>query len=477
MRWFRRPPRIPLGVHGFPFLARSLKLTGDEAKSHIHVLGKTGSGKSRWLAALYVNILRAGYSATLIDPHGDLAQLVLRQLVAERFFDDPSAYRRLLYLDIPEAARRRRYLRFNALRQPYDTHTTTRLALEAMRRAFPTLAGGVAPAFEQIVTAGTHVLVEHGLPFPQLRDLLVKPEWRDELLSTVQDELVRSFFRDEFDRWTVRDRQINQGSTMRRLFLLLYNPILRHALAARDNLLEYRAILDANRSLIVNLAVPDPDTKRLLGCLLTVSAEQGALSRADTPFERRPAKPHFLILDEFQLFVAQSADTLTGILSETRKYGEFVVLSHQTRGQVPERIQSALQNVDVEVIFRIGRDDAEHAARGVGDVDPLLVKHVAEDRRAAARGHPAFYPLQEQWEAHAGRLTRQPKGAAVVRHPDGSVTQVRSLPFPDPEVDPGALAEVQEHYVKSCFDPVKRPPRTVFSAPGAGAPVRRVRVG
>src|SRR4051794_22267330 len=108
MRWPHRPPSIPLGTHGLPFLSRSLRLSGDEAKSHVYVIGKTGSGKSRWLASLYVNILKAGYSATLIDPHGDLAQLVLSQLVADGFFASEDAYQRLLYLDIPAAARRNR---------------------------------------------------------------------------------------------------------------------------------------------------------------------------------------------------------------------------------------------------------------------------------------------------------------------------------------------------------------------------------
>lgn len=476
MRWPRRSPSIPLGTHGLPFLARSLRLRGDEAKSHVYVIGKTGSGKSRWLASLYVNILKAGYSATLIDPHGDLAQLVLRQLVAVGYFDSEDAYQRLLYLDVPAAARRNRYLRFNCLSQPYDTYTTTRLMLDAMRRAFPSLAGGVAPAFEQILTAGTHVLVEHGLPFPRLRDLLVKPEWRDHLLSTVRDDLVLSFFRDEYDQWTTRERQTNQGSTMRRLFLLLYNPILRHALGATDNLLEYRSILDRNRSLIVNLAVPDPDTKRLLGCLLTVFAEHGALSRADLSPEDRPTTPHFLILDEFHLFVAQSSESLTGMLSETRKYNEFLVLSHQTRGQVPERLQSALQNVEVEVIFRIGRADAEHAAKDVGTVDPLLVKHQQEDEQAAERGHPAFYSLQEQWETHTERLTTQPKRTAIVRHPDGSVTQVRAPHFPDPQCDRAALSKVEEHYLAACFEEPRKEPTLVFPNETDGRPRRRIRV-
>ena len=49
-----------------------------------------------------------------------------------------------MYLDIPGAAKSGRYLKYNVLNQPYDTHTTSRLTMDAMRRAYPEL-DGVAP--------------------------------------------------------------------------------------------------------------------------------------------------------------------------------------------------------------------------------------------------------------------------------------------------------------------------------------------
>ena len=143
---------------------------------------------------------------------------------------------------------------------------------------------------------------------------------------------------------------------MRRLFDLLYSPVLRFALAAEDNLLEYRAILERNQSLIINLAVQDPDARRLLGCLMTVYAEHGAKSRADLPPGTRFGT-QFLVLDEFHDFVSQSAAQLTSMLSETRKFNLFAVLSHQTLDQVPDRMHSGLQNVKGDITFegRLGR--------------------------------------------------------------------------------------------------------------------------
>jgi hypothetical protein len=451
MRWRQPTQSIPLGTYGSALFRRWLRLDGQDTKSHLHVMGKSGSGKSRWLAGFYVNLLKAGFSATLIDPHGDLARLVLAQLVADGYFEQDDAYRRLLYLDIPKAAKAGRYLNFNCLEQPYDAHTTTRLTLEALRRAFPELdrnAGNAAPAFEQIVTAGTHVLVENGLPFSELRRVLLEKSYREQLLQHVTDPLIADYFHTEFDAYDKGERLHLVGSTLRRLFLLLYAPVVRFALSAPKNDLEYRAILQANRSLIVNLAIQDPDAKRLLGCLLTVFAEQGAKSRADLAAAGRTGA-HYVIVDECQLFVSNSSAALNEMLSQTRKFGMFVVLSHQTRDQIPERMWGALQNVEVDITFRTGREDAERQAKVVGSVDPDAIKH--EVKEGQERSHPAFYSLPEQWEGWTQQVTGLKKRFAFVKHPSGQTVKIQSLPLPDPVVDPARLARIEEHYLASCF--------------------------
>src|SRR4051812_44474479 len=451
MTWREQTQSIPLGTYGSALFKRRLRLDGQDTKSHMHVMGKSGSGKSRWLAGFYVNLLKAGFSATLIDPHGDLARLVLAQLVADGYFDQADAYQRLLYLDVPTAAKANRYLNFNCLKQPYDTHTTTRLTLEAMRRAFPELdrnAGNAAPAFEQIVTAGTHVLVDNALPFSELRSILLDKARRDQLLAQVADPLIHDFFHGEFDAYTPSDRMNLSGSTLRRLFLLLYAPVVRFALAAEDNQLEYRSILKTNRSLIVNLAIHDPDAKRLLGCLLTVFAEQGAKSRADVAAAERGGT-HYVIVDECQLFLSNSSAALNEMLSQTRKFGMFVVLSHQTRDQIPERMWGALQNVEVDITFRTGREDAERQAKVVGSVDPDAVKH--EVKVGQERSHPAFYSLPEQWEGWTQQVTGLKKRFAFVKHPSGQTVKIQSLPLPDPIVDPGHLASIEDQYLRIGF--------------------------
>jgi hypothetical protein len=103
-------PTILLGSYGPFFLPLPLKLKPKDAQTHFHIIGISGSGKSRFLAGLYLELLQAGLSTTLIDPHGDLARLVLGHLVKQKYFRKPNAYQKLLYLDLPTAERQERYL-------------------------------------------------------------------------------------------------------------------------------------------------------------------------------------------------------------------------------------------------------------------------------------------------------------------------------------------------------------------------------
>jgi hypothetical protein len=449
---FRNHPTLPLGTHGPAWFRRVVALPLHQVKTHLHVIGVSGSGKSRFLAGLYLNLLRRHLPATLIDPHGDLAQLVLAHLVAGGVYRRPDAFARVLYLDIPAAERAGRFLPFNVLAQPYDPYTTARNVKEAFHRAWPSLAGGAAPMFDTLVQDGMKVLISNGLPMTAFYRLLTDQPYRDALLSHEPDPDIVAFFHDQFDRLSAHDRVDQAGAALRRAHLLTFAPVLKYSLGQQRNALSFRDIFDRNQSLIVNLAVADGDARRLLGCLFTVAAEQAALARADRPpAERRGS--HHLILDEFAEFSAQSEASLARILSQCRKYGLYVVMAHQTWGQASSTLKNALQNVGLEVAFRLGRADAEHTATVLGRVNPLAVKHQAQDETAQERGHPVFYSLPEQWESWCQQLQDLPPRHAVIKPALGPAIRTQTLPMPDPAVDAGALAEVTREYLRRGFVP------------------------
>src|SRR4051812_35064790 len=365
MRWWERGPSIPLGTSRFlVFGKRTLRITPQQARAHTHVLGKTGSGKSYFLAGLFLSLYQAGLPVTLIDPHGDLAELVLAHLVQAGEYQDSAQYQRLIYLDVPAAAARQRYLPFNYLQQPYDDHAMAELVADACKRAWPTLAGGAAPTFENILKHSVVALRQNNLPLTALADLLTDTAYRNQLLQCVTDPQVLRFFQLRMDQWG-RDGATMKESTLNRADLLTFTPLLRHSLGHGRNILDFRRILDEGRSVVINLAVPYPDARRLLGCLLTVGMESAALSRANKPAGRR-GPTHHLLLDEFSQFTAQSEESLTRMLSETRKYGLFCVMAHQNWSQADDHLRGALQNVGLEFIFKSERPDAEYSARLLG---------------------------------------------------------------------------------------------------------------
>ena len=467
---------IKVGTYNLLYLIpQALRVTKKLMQAHMHVLGKTGSGKSYFLAGLFLSLHKAGMPVTLVDPHGDLAELVLSLLVQEGLYEDKTAYERLIYLDLPEADTRKLYLPFNFLSQPYSDHAMAELVSEACKRAWPELATG-APTFENILKHSVIVLRQNHLPLTGLVDLLTDTDYRNQLLEQVTDPQVVRFFTQRMDKWG-REAPLMKESTLNRADLLTLTPLLRNSLGNSRNTLDFRRILDRGMSVIINLAVPYPDARRLFGCLLTVGMESAALSRANTTVDGR-GPTHHLLLDEFSQFMAQSETSLTRMLSETRKYGLFCVMAHQNWSQADERLKGALQNVGLEFIFKSGRMDAEYSAKLMGWVNVNSVKHQVVNQEAEERTHPQYFPMQEQWEQYVQQIQYLKPGHAFVRLPNDSVKKIKTNRLPDRKITESMLAPVKEEYLRRYFE--KAPERdgkvprdpAGLSAPGSRKPGR-----
>ncbi len=59
---------------GFDSRSRPLRLSTDERKTHSHVIGSSGSGKSKFLEYLIRQDLDRRQGFALLDPHGTLYQ-------------------------------------------------------------------------------------------------------------------------------------------------------------------------------------------------------------------------------------------------------------------------------------------------------------------------------------------------------------------------------------------------------------------
>jgi hypothetical protein len=189
------------------------------------------------------------------------------------------------------------------------------------------------------------------------------------------------------------------------------------------------------------------EASRLLGCLLTVGYEQAALSRAHST-ERRS---HHLIIDEFHNFATYSSQAFASMLSQTRKYGLYLGLAHQFWGQANQYLQEALQNTGIEVVFNVGRMDAEYTAKELGRIDPLQVKHEVADDYALEKTHPVFYNLAEQWQEFTEYLQDLPPRHFALKLRGHKVKAGKTNNLPTPRVDPQELREVEQEYLHRYF--------------------------
>ena len=101
----------------------------------------------------------------------------------------------------------------------------------------------------------------------------------------------------------------------------------------------------------------------------------------------------------------------------------------------------------MEVIFRLGRSDAEQAVALIGRIDPHAVKHELRP------GAPTYYSAAEQRQLWAQAIADLPPRHAVIRLPDGKVVQIRTIAVPDPPVNEARFRAVAERYLARDFRP------------------------
>lgn len=456
MAKFKPRNHINLGTYG-PLNLQTYRLHHQEMREHGHVIGASKSGKSRFLASLYVQLLQAGYSITLIDPHGDLAKLILSHLITIGFFETSGAFEKLTYLDFPCAERLDLFMPFNVLSHsddPKEDRTPAQVASDikdAFHRAWPELDSGAA-TFDTLMPDAVMLLYKNNYPLIALDTLLNDEKFRMELLGNETDYFLVQSFESNYNDFKKVDQQLYAGSVKRRARQLTRIPILRYGLGQTKNFLDFRSIMDGNRSLLINLGGLDTDATGLIGCLLTTQAEQAALSRAALPADSR-FTTHFLMVDEFSQFADKSERGASRILSLTRKYGLYWIMAHQTWGQLSDRVRSAIQNSGYEAIFKTGPDDAAISAPYVSTFDPSQIKHEVEDERAAERTHPAFLGLYEQRELAALSIRDLKRRQFFFKSADNKSIILRSMDMPDPKTDKGELAEVERNYLSNCFVP------------------------
>jgi hypothetical protein len=417
-------PQLTLGRYG-PLNLLTCRLPLDSFDTHMYVVGKTKKGKSKFLEHTALQLITMGQGCGLLDPHSDLADDLLAYLAP--YLNDKNHRDRVIYF---EPGRDDYLLPFNVLDVPYEPYTVAQNVLEAFRRTWPESLRE-APRFANIVLAALLVLIENQLTLVEMPRLLTDREYRETLLARTTNPEAVHFFQERYDRWG-REGPLMVESVLNKVGAFVINPRLRLILGQGENRLPFRQIMDGQKVLICDLGRVDGETRRLLGSLLVTGLEQAAFSRKDLPREGR--QPFFFLIDEFQDYCANegSVQTLARILSECRKFGLHLGLAHQTLSQLGGgRLQGALENAQIKVIFGTGRETARALVEELFVPDIEKIKHQVDDPAQRERTHPTFASLSEQWERFTQLAQRLPRRQILVHLPEhNQARRLRTVTVP-----------------------------------------------
>src|SRR2546429_6699602 len=215
-----------------------------DRRAHMYIIGKTGTGKSTLIANLARQDLLHGEGFALLDPHGDLAEHVLRLVPEERRAD-------LIYFNVPDTAHP---LAFNPLEsgQPALKSLVASGLISVFKKIW---AESWGPRMEYILRNALLALLD--LPASTLLDiprLLDDLTFRRHVLAYVRNDQVRRFWLREYENYPARFRAEAIAPVQNKVGEFLVNPILRSIVGQPRSAFDLRRGVGGGKVLLGKLA-------------------------------------------------------------------------------------------------------------------------------------------------------------------------------------------------------------------------------
>lgn len=392
--------------------AVDVALTAHERLRHVHIVGRTGTGKSSLLAAIAGGIAASGEGLLLLDPHGTLVDRVAHELPA-------AALGRTWIVDSGDV---HTSVPINPL--AVDDPAARERAIDEVCAMFQYLfdkreTGVVGPRFHERVAMGLRALVAlHGrrasiLDVPLI---LANPDLMRQAAKMSQDARLAA--------WVLNDDLHRRASEYGDLVSWVNSKFeafsstmaLRGILGSGADAFDMAEAMDERRIILVDLSkgsLGEP-ASRLLAFLHLNRVWQAAL-------RRNTAAPFTVMVDEAH---SVTAGALTSMLSEGRKFGVSVVLAHQYLGQLDDDLRPAVDgNVATTIGFRGAAADVPTlGARFGGTVAPETLMTLPDLSAVIVRTAAAAGTRPHTLEVDHNTRIPQPRVGAT-----GRVDQARTI--------------------------------------------------
>ncbi len=350
-RFFRRRTKefkremageLPLGIDLDSRIKGKLYIASKERSTHMHILGSTGEGKSKFMEEMIREDILKDRGLCLIDPHGRLYDDVVK------FCSQRNLTEKVLLFDPSEDEY---VIGFNPVkREARDIGFQISGIVQAVLKAWNQEDTDETPRLGRWLGHTAYALAEKNLTLVEVEHFinLADGTLREIITSDIENEFVRQEWQ-MFNKLKQREQLQLVESLQNRMVKFLQIRRMRQILGQRDHTLDFKKIMDEGYILLVNLSLGKTileEHARMLGTLLVNEFYSTATQREEG------AKPFYFYIDEFGQFVTRD---IAKALDQCRKFGLHLILAHQHLGQLkkedPWVYNSVMTNTKTKVVF------------------------------------------------------------------------------------------------------------------------------
>lgn len=276
-----------------------------DRRGHIMIIGKTGVGKSTLLSNIILSDIYAGDGAAVIDPHGALIEENVLPYIPVHRSDD------VVYMNPADSEQA---VSLNLLEQvdPTYHHLVTSGIISIFKKIWFDAWG---PRLEHILRHSILTLLHGpGATILDVQRLLTDDLYRNQIISTLNDENLLRFWRKEFEGLPPHYRAEAIAPVLNKIGVFSANHLLRRVIGQPRSSFDMREVMDLGKILLVNLSKGrmGEDASSLLGALMVTKMWLTALSRQDIP--EIACRDFFLHIDEAHSITGRFADMLSARL-------------------------------------------------------------------------------------------------------------------------------------------------------------------
>ena len=349
---------IILGKNVYRGEEKIIRLSTDDRRRHVYIIGKTGTGKSVLISNMAIQDIENGEGVCVVDPNGDLIETILEHVPKSRAEDviyfNPANMDRPMGLNLleydPKYPEQKTFVineMIKILDKLYDLRQT----------------GG--PMFEQYMRNAMLLIMDHpesGSTLMEIPKVLADADFRHFKLKYCKNPVVHDFWSKEAEKAGGEAALSNMTPYITsKLNQFIANDIMRPIIAQQQSAFNFRKAMDEKKIVLVTLpkGLVGEMNAYLLGLVIVGKITMAAFSRADIPEEQR--NDFYLYIDEFQNFIT---DTIGTILSEARKYKLDLTVAHQYMGQLTKNNDTSIRdailgNMGTFIVYNIGIEDAQ----------------------------------------------------------------------------------------------------------------------